>query len=72
MKDLFASEIGYNVESTFSFYRKKEDEKPAGSAKFAIGFRVPLGRLLIACAATAVTTGLLFLGASFDRREAKK
>ena len=72
MKNLLASEIGYNVESTFSFYRKKEDEKPAGSAKFAIGFRVPLRRLLIACAATAVTTGLLFLGASFDRREAKK
>ena len=70
MKKLLACEIGYNAESTFSFYRKKEDEKPAGSAKFA--FRVPLVRLLIACAATAVTTGLLFLGASFDRREAKK
>ena len=72
MKNLLASEIGYQSESTFSFYRKKEDEKPAGSAKIVFGFRVSLRRLLIACAATAVTTGLLFLGASIDRRDVKK
>ena len=69
MKDWLSSEIGHDFESKFSFYRKKEDEKPAGTAKIAIGFRVPLSRFLLAVSTAVAVTALFCLAAKYDRRD---